>query len=155
MLIDPYLTMDKNRYLIELSESPKTDFGKRDFAEQSHEQRVFSAIWELESLVNNGGFQGYFGNAAETARFAPTALRAIGAQQCAAIVEEALALVPASLPTEHAACWKAMHSLPKPVVAQFKSLDDRFFAYPDDLTELLFAFVAAHPEVFGATPTEG
>jgi hypothetical protein len=87
--------MDKNRYLIELSESLKTDYGKRDFAEQSQEQKVFSAIWELESLVNNGGFQGYFGNAAETAKFAPTALLAIGAQQCAAIVEEALALVPA------------------------------------------------------------
>lgn len=145
--------MDKNLCLIELSESPKTDYGKRDFAEQSREQKVFSAIWELESLVNNGGFQGYFGNRAETARFAPTALRVVGAQQCAAIVEEALALVPASLPTEQDACWKAMHSLPKPIDAQFKALDDRFFAYPDNLTELLFAFVAAHPNVFGATPT--
>jgi len=146
--------MDKNRYLIELSESVQTDYGKRDFAEQSHEQRVFSAIWELESLVNNGGFQGYFGNGAETAKFAPTALLAVGAQKCAAIVEEALTLVPASLPTEHDACWKAMHSLPKPVDTAFKSLDDRFFAYPDNLTELLFAFVAAHPAVFGTAPTD-
>jgi hypothetical protein len=47
-----------------------------------------------------------------------------------------------------------MHSLPPSVAAQFKSLDDRFFAYPDDLTELLFAFVAAHPDVFGPTPAE-
>ena len=61
--------MDKNHYLIELSESPRTDYGKRDFAAQRREQQVFSAIWELESLVNNGGFQGYFGNGAETACF--------------------------------------------------------------------------------------
>ena len=146
--------MDKNQYLIELSESPRTDFGKRDFAQQRHEQKVFSAIWELESLVNNGGFRGYFGNGAETASFAPAALHAVGAHQCAAIVEEALAIVPARLPTEHDACWEVMHSLPGPVAAQFQSLDDRFFAYPDDLTELLFAFVAAHPDVFGPTPTE-
>ena len=146
--------MDKNHYLIELSESPKTDYGKRDFAEQVHEQKVFSAIWELESLVNNGGFQAYFGNCAETASFAPTALTAVGAHQCAALVKEALALVPRPLPTEQDACWKIMHSLPEPVAAQFASLDDRFFAYPDDLTELLFAFVAAHPNIFGPTPTD-
>lgn len=54
--------MDKNYYLIELSESPKTDFGKRDFADQRDEQQVFSAIWELESQVNGGGFRGYLGN---------------------------------------------------------------------------------------------
>ena len=144
--------MDKNRYLIELSESPRTDFGKRDFAEQRHEQKVFSAIWELESLVNNGGFRGYFGNNAETAGFAPTALLAVGARQCAAIVSEALALVPKPLPTDHDACWKIMHSLPEPVAVQLASLDERFFAYPDDLTYLLFAFVAAHPDVFGPTP---
>jgi len=144
--------MDKNSYLIELSESPRTDYGKRDFAEQRDEQKVFSAIWELESLVNNGGFRGYFGNGAETASYAPAALLAIGARQCAGIVKEALALVPAPLPPEQEACWELMHSLPEPVAAQFASLDDRFFAYPDDLTELLFAFVAAHPDVFGPTP---
>jgi uncharacterized protein DUF4375 len=108
----------------------------------------------LESLVNNGSFQGYFGNGTETASFAPTALRAVEAHQCAAIVEEALALVPVPLTTERDECWQAMHSLPAPVTAQFASLDDRFFAYPDNLTELLFAFVASHTDVFGLTPTD-
>ena len=84
----------------------------------------------------------------------PNALTAIGAHQCAAIVKEALELVPKPLPIEHEACWKVMHSLPEPVAAQFASLDGRFFAYPDDLTELLFAFVAAHPDVFGPTPAD-
>ena len=144
--------MSRSHYLIDLSGSPKTDFGKKTFAQQGHEQKVFSAIWELESLVNNGGFQGYFGNGAESASFAPTALGAIKSHQCAAIVQEALALVPASLPNELEARWDAMHSLPEPVMAQFAALDQRFFAYPDDLTELLFAFVASHPEVFGPTP---
>ena len=31
-------------------------------------------------------------------------------------------------------------------------LDNQFFAYPDNLTDLLFAFVAKHPEEFGALP---
>ena len=146
--------MDKNLHLIGLSESPKTDYGKRDFAEQRHEQKVFSAIGELESLVNNGGFQGYFGNGAETASFATTGLLAVGAHQCAVIVKETLALVPAPLPTEHDACWEVMHSLPESVAARFRLLDDRFLAYPDNLTELLFTFVAVNPDVFGPTPAE-
>ena len=142
----------KSLYLIQLSESSRTEFGTIDFGQQGYEQKVFSAIWELESLVNNGGFQGYFGNGAVSASFATTALRAIEAHQCAAMLEEALALVSASLPNEFEERWEAIHSLPEPVATQFEALDTRFFAYPDDLTELLFAFVSRHPEVFGPTP---
>ena len=43
---------EKNRLLIELSESVRTDFGKVDFRSQSFPQKIFSAIWDLESEVN-------------------------------------------------------------------------------------------------------
>lgn len=144
--------MDKNLYLTQLRESPRTDFGKREFADQRHEQQVFTAISELEGQVFNGGFRGYFGNHAETTSFAPIALRAIDAHQSAAIVEQALALVPPSLPADVDARWEIMDSLPESAADQLGVLDDQFFAYPDNLTELLFAFVAAHPEVFGPIP---
>jgi hypothetical protein len=144
--------MDKNQFLIKLSESSKTHVGKRDFAGQTHEQRVFSAVWELESQVNNGGLRGYFGNGPASTAFAPTALRAIGAHQCADIVQEALTLIPTSLPEDLDARWDAMDSLPDLTSEQISALDDRFFAYPDNLTELLFDFVAAHPNVFGPIP---
>jgi len=54
--------MNKNSFLIQLSESPRTDFGRVAFAEQSEPQKVFSSIWALESQVNNGGFLQYFGS---------------------------------------------------------------------------------------------
>jgi Domain of unknown function (DUF4375) len=54
--------MTKNHILIRLSESDKTEFGKQDFARQSLPQKVFSAIWALESELNNGGFSQYFLN---------------------------------------------------------------------------------------------
>jgi|SRR6266446_972052 len=54
--------MDKNGILIGLSESEKTKFGKEDSARQSLPQKVFSAIWAVESEVNNGGFSQYFSN---------------------------------------------------------------------------------------------
>ena len=38
---------------------------------------------------------------------------------------------------------------------ELAALDSEFFAYPHDLTDLLFAYVAAHPEEFGELPQAG
>src|SRR4029077_6826293 len=51
-----FATMNKNEILTDLSESEMTRFGKGEFAQQSFPQKVFSAIWAVESEVNNGGF---------------------------------------------------------------------------------------------------
>jgi len=78
--------MTKNQILIHLSESENTKFGKEEFARQSFPQKVFSAIWAVESEVNNGGFSQYFVNSSkETAAFVVEALRTIGAPDTAAI----------------------------------------------------------------------
>lgn len=146
--------MNKNSCLIDLSESERTDFGRVDFARQSEPQKVFSAIWALESQVNNGGFLEYFiSSDFNTANFAPTALRSIGAQNCASVVEPALRAFSASpLPDSRQACEQLVESLSDDARRQFETLDSDFMAYTDNLTELLFAYVAAHPEAFGPTP---
>ena len=147
--------MDKNRYLIELSESGRTSFGRVDFAAQAPEQRIFSTIWALESEVNNGGFVHYFRSwGGDTAHFAPTALRAIGAFTCAELVERALSVVSPSspLPVSDQARVALVESLSEESVESLAQLDSQFYLYPDDLTELLFAHVAAHPQVFGDVP---
>jgi len=128
--------LDKNSYLIDLSESDRTDFGHVDFAVQSYEQRVFSAIWALESQVNNGGFVGFFDNEDPLiVSFAASALQAIGATRCAEIVDRAVALA-SSLEPGHAA-------------EELDSLDSAFYEYPDNLTELLYQYVAVNQETFG------
>jgi len=146
--------MDKNNYLIDLSESDHTDFGRVQFSDQSEPQKVFSAIWALEGQVNNGGFLQYFVSwDFDTAEFAPEALRRIGADSCSAIVSRALrALTPDALPTSREACESLVEALSDEASDQFDALDSEFFAYPDNLTELLYAFVAANPEAFGPTP---
>ena len=69
--------MNKNEILIELSQSPMTKVGKEEFNEQSGPQKIFSAIWELESEVNNGGFSQYFLNeSAESVSFVVEAVTA-------------------------------------------------------------------------------
>ncbi len=144
--------MDKNGFLIDLSESDQTDFGRVDFADQSESQKTFSAIWELESQVNNGGFDQYFRNSdSDIIAHAPQALREIGATACAAIVESAIRVI-APIPDDGDARCEALDAAGEDGEKLLDELDSQFYAYPDDLTELLFAFVAKYPNEFGAVP---
>lgn len=144
----------KNRILINLSSSDKTSFGKEDFANQSLPQKVFSAIWVVESEVNNGGFSQYFLNSsADSTPFVVEALRIIGAPATAAICERAIAAAfPRGLPESEDAIRLAASEFPDEVLEKLKALTQEFFSYPHDLTELLFAYVSDHPEEFGALP---
>ena len=120
--------MDKNNFLIQLSESDHTDHGRVDFSAQAQQQQVFSAIWALESQVNNGGFESFFEYEDPVlVAFAPDALQAIGAVSCADIVGRAISAGS----------------------GQLDNLDAEFYRYPDDLTELLYKYVSANPAAFG------
>jgi hypothetical protein len=146
--------LDKNAFLTRLSEGRGSAFGKQAFASQDDTQKVFSAIWALESEVNNGGFHQYFINCSGSPiNFAPHALRRIRANSCAGIVESALGVVSSgSLPEDDDARQALLESLDDEAMSRLESLDAEFYSYPDDLTELLFEFVRAHPDEFGPTP---
>jgi hypothetical protein len=143
--------MDKNGFLIDLSESERVQFGSVDFADQHDDQKVFSATWELESQVNNGGFSRYASNSdGDIVGHAAAALRKIGAARCAGIVERALRVISSdALPLDADARQELIESLDDAAQAKLERLDAEFLAYPDDLTELLFEFVRARPAVFG------
>lgn len=150
----PLTSAEKNHFLIELAESDRTSFGRVDFSQQPEAQKVFSAIWALESQVNNGGFAQYFASSdGDTANYVTRALRSIGATSCAAIVERALAVVATgSLPDSQAERGALLDNLDDDARDALSQLDSAFFVYPDDLTDLLFAYVAEHPEAFGPVP---
>ena len=146
--------MNKNAILIDLSESDKTKFGKEDFATQSTPQKVFSAIWAVESEVNNGGFVQYFQNAScETAAFVAEALEVVGAPRTADICRRALvAAFPSGLPSTPDAISSAAAVFSGETLERLGTLDGEFIRYPNNLTDLLFAYVSQHPEEFGALP---
>ncbi len=146
--------MDKNRILIDLAESERAKFAKEDFAGQSVPQKVFSSIWAVESEVNNGGFSQYFLNSsAETASFVAQALEAIGAPRTSDICRRAIACgFPAGLPSTPEAISAAAAEFSEETLDELETFDAEFFAYPHDLTDLLFAFVSKHPDEFGALP---
>jgi hypothetical protein len=143
--------MDKNKFLIDLSETDRTDFGKKKFSEQSHPQKVFSAIWAVESEVNNGGFAQYFENeSGETAHFVAEALDTVEAPLTAAICRRAISTAfPDGLPEAPGAIGITASDFSDDTLGELAELDDEFIQYPHNLTELLFEYVAKHPEEFG------
>jgi hypothetical protein len=143
--------MDKNGFLIELSESGNTQLNKVDFDKQSVPQKVFSAVWMLEAEVNNGGFSQYFFNSSrETVHFVVTALEAIQAQLTADICRRAITTAfPTGLPSDLDAMRISASEFPSEVEEQLNKLDQEFYRYPNNLTDLLFAYVEQHPEEFG------
>jgi hypothetical protein len=148
------MSSTKNHILTRLSESPQTKFGKEEFASQSVPQKVFSALWEVESEVNNGGFSQYFVNSsAESAHFVADALRMIGAPKTADICDRAIAAAfPTGLPQSEEAIRSAAADFSDEVLEKLEPLDQEFFSYPHNLTDLLFAYVSQRPEEFGTLP---
>jgi hypothetical protein len=146
--------MDKNGILIALSESDKASFRRDDFNTQSFPQKVFSAIWAVESEVSNGGFSQFFLNSScETVGFVAEALDTIGAPRTADICRRAISSArSAGLPSEPEAISLVAGHFPDETADELTALDDEFFEYPHNLTELLFAYVCKHPEEFGELP---
>jgi hypothetical protein len=137
--------MKMNRRLIRLAESPNIRFWRVDYDQLSSPERVFGLIWELESEVNNGGFHQYFLNS--TGALAPhivEALKAVGAVQTAALVQEAIAQVGSVPWSDDAARKTIMNALSSDVIEKLNKLDQSFYAYPNDLTELLYRYVDKH-----------
>jgi hypothetical protein len=135
--------MDKNSFLISLSESDKTQFGKEDCANQSRPQKVFSAIWVFESEVNNGGFSQYFLNSLdESASFIREAFETIGAPKTADVCKPAIeSAFPAGLPRRFETIRSAGLDFPHETLEKLEPRGQEFFAYPHNLTDLLFDFV--------------
>lgn len=148
------LLVDKNAILVALSESGNTKFGKEDFVTQSLPQKVFSSIWALESEVNNGGFAQYFANiSSETAGFVTEALETVGAPTTADVCRRAIAAAfPGGLPSDFRAISSAASEFSSDTEDKLEALDQEFFQYPHDLTQLLFTYVSEHPEEFGQLP---
>ena len=147
-------TVNKNEILISLSESAATRIGKEAFEQQSLPQKVFTATWEVESEVNNGGFSQYFLNdSAESASFVVNALTTIGAPKTADICRRAIVTgFPGGLPRTTEDIRSTATEFSEDTLGKLEPLDQEFFSYPHNLTDLLFAYVTAHPEEFGTPP---
>lgn len=137
------MATEAEAFLIALSERLWPIANER-FSALSASEQVFMLVWELEAEVNGGGFNQFFSNSAgDRAGAAAAALRAIGADRTAAIVDEATSMFPDGPPADRSAREEVLAEL-DPDVDLFESLDEAFSAYPDDLSGLLHSFVLAN-----------
>ena len=134
------MTTEAEAFLISLSDRLWPIANER-FTSLSPSEQIFILVWEIEAEVNNGGFNQFFFNSAG-ARAAGTAaaLRRIGADRAASIVDRALSLFPDGPPADLSVRQDLLEEM-DPDVALFEELDREFLDYPDDLSALLYKFV--------------
>ena len=138
---------EMNRRLIRLSESPTSRFWRLDYKDLSTPERVFLVIWELESEVNNGGFYQYFYNSSGAlAPHAVGALKTIGAKATADVVQRALNAVVNTIASwsDDAQRQEQANQLSSGTRQILEELDQEYYASPEDLTPLLYKYVADH-----------
>ncbi len=135
---------DRESYLIQLSDSVVPLIWQEPPPQLTDPEQVFICIWQLEAEVNNGGFSQYYSNSAgDLALEAPGALEAIGALHTANIVRSANDLFPGGPPRDRDAREELLERMPENA---FEALDDRFYAYEDDLSLLLYEYVQLHKD---------
>jgi hypothetical protein len=118
---------------------------RTDCLSLSRPERVFRAIWQLEAEVNSGGFHQYFLNSTGSlARETVDALRAIGADSMAGVVERAIEVIGYEHLESDDARTSKLASAGPGTLEKLDELDQAFYAYPDDLTGLLYKYVSKH-----------
>src|SRR5262245_26824721 len=96
----PSMTAESEAFLIALSDRLWPIAHER-FADLSPSEQVFILVWEVEAEVNNGGFnQFFFNSAGDRASATVAALRTIGAERMASIVDRANASFPDGPPVD-------------------------------------------------------
>lgn len=113
------------------------------------ERTVYMAYF-MDAEVHNGGFDQYFFNsqgnhAAETI----DALEAVGASRSANQLRRARALFKPEAPSpDRDVRWAQMDRIPKATREQWNAMDEAYYASGENVTNLICAYVRAHPESF-------
>jgi hypothetical protein len=146
--------MTPTQFLIQLSESGRSDFGKKDIADQSYAQKVFTTIFGSSGAIMMDGFEGYFTNSdGESAHFAAEAYRLVGSPKRAEIIDRAcLAVCPDGFPASDAEREAVMEALSDDVREKLSTISDEFMNLPEEIDPLLLEFVRKHPDEFGPVP---
>jgi hypothetical protein len=119
-------------------------------------ERIISCLIGLETEVNSGGFSQYFLNSTgDHVGDAPAALRTLGAPKVAALVEQAIAVLPAAPSPDQAARAGQVAALSDQARARLELLDKEFYRYPEPLAQLSRSFVLAHRSEFLLPPNAG
>jgi Domain of unknown function (DUF4375) len=113
-------------------------------------QKFFYFNQSLEREVNNGGFKLYFLNSSgDNAQETVASLQAIRADKTAAILRSAIGQFPNSaVPTDREERQTVLIQIEETANDMWGNLDQKFYAYEDDLNELNLKYVKQHRSSF-------
>jgi hypothetical protein len=135
--------MDSETFLFSLAQGIQQREATHGFSHLAENERVFSLVWSLEGELNNGGFnQFFFNSAGNRAAETTNALRAIGAEHTASILEQAILVFGPSGPArDWALRQEQLNALPNDAIDALSKLDTVFLKYTDNLSALLANFM--------------
>lgn len=118
----------------------------RDASELTAAELVFVHVEEMEREVNNGGYSQFFFNASGAyATETLTALAAIGAVNFQRLLAAAMAVFPGKLiPPDSVARQEIMAQIEDKAEIAWAHLDQEFYKYEENLTDLVLSYVRAH-----------
>jgi len=124
----------------------KEGINQKPEATWSFEERVVVAVEEMEGYVNGDGFNGFFTNSPEHVPVIVHALQTIGCPKFAEIVAGAIqALGPIDI-QDAGAIEEA--TLDDDISEALNEWDEKFYTYPEDISEALITFVEKHASSF-------
>jgi len=134
------ISEDINKSIIEIDNFTS---GFSDINELSNPQKIFHYVQELEREVNNGGFNQYFWNSSgDYAMDTVEALKAIGANKTATIVQKAIDRFPnANVPVNKDEREELVEKIEETANPVWNELDQKFFLYEDDINTLNIEFI--------------
>ncbi len=117
-------------------------FKKVGFDRLSESERILATVWQFAAGVANHGFASYFGShRADLAFHAPTALRAIGANELATIAAEAnVQFGPAGPSPDPKIRAEQLGRLGEPAFRVFDALEQRYFDAEESIDALFEAW---------------
>ena len=139
----PSAEVNVEGYLLSRSETVFERFHAGGFESLDDEDKVFVAIWSLDSQVNNGGFDQYFFN--QSGDLWPqtlAALKTIGSQHVLGLLEQAIAVFPDSRPArDNDERRDQLLAFGEEESERFNALDTEFYQSTEYLGGLLYDYL--------------
>lgn len=147
--IDKILALNNStEMIIELSYGLSDKIHKNGFDSLTQPEKVLHHVYWLESEINNGGFEQYFGNSSgDYALDTPAALDEIGAHQTSQLVKRAIDLFPGGIPPrDRQQRVEKLNLFDDDMINQLGNLTSEFFEYRDPLEELQVKYMIANKD---------
>lgn len=118
-----------------------------DWQRLSGVEQELAALWKLEADMNNGGFVQFFCNwGFDCYQFSRRALNNIQAYDALKIIEKEFAIIDAVFArykNEMKEYWDIPRYLEEGEIEELNRLDEEFWGYPDDISQLGLGFYKA------------